>query len=96
MAGAEGWVDKADFLLVRDAPAFFSGLLKNHPKDQWLLGMRRCTWLENGDTDNAIRDLDQYIRMDPNESGGTLTAVAPGLPKRTSTWRSKTLTTPFA
>jgi hypothetical protein len=31
----EGWVDKADFVVVRDAPAYFHRRVQANPKDSW-------------------------------------------------------------
>ncbi len=64
----EGWADKSQFVLVRDAPAYFHRRVQANPKDTWALFMRGVGWLEKGEPDNAIKDFDEYIRLDPTES----------------------------
>ena len=66
----EGWVDKYNFILVDDAPAYFSRYVQADPKDTWALGMRGSAWLLKGDYDNAIKDFDECIRLDPTNAGG--------------------------
>jgi predicted Zn-dependent protease len=64
----EGWVDKGDFVLVRDAPAYFHRRVQANPKDTYALAMRGVGWLEKGEPDNAIQDFNEYIRLDPTVS----------------------------
>jgi tetratricopeptide (TPR) repeat protein len=64
----EGWVDKADFVLVRDAPAYFGRRVQANPRDTWALVMRGVGWLEKGELDNAIKDFDECIRIDPTSA----------------------------
>ena len=64
----EGWADKADFVLVRDAPAYFHRRVQANPKDTWALSMRGQGWLQIGEPDNAIKDFDECIRLDPTDS----------------------------
>jgi tetratricopeptide (TPR) repeat protein len=64
----EGWVDKADFVLVRDAPAYFSRRIQANPKDTWALLMRGEGWRQKGEPDNAIKDFDECIRLDPTDT----------------------------
>jgi tetratricopeptide (TPR) repeat protein len=64
----EGWVDKADFVLVRDAPAFFTRQIHANPKDTFALYMRGWSFFENGEPDNAIKDFNEYIRLEPRSA----------------------------
>ncbi|MCI0683812.1 MAG: tetratricopeptide repeat protein [Gemmataceae bacterium] len=65
----EGWVDKADFVLARDAPAYFHRRVQANPKDTWALFMRGSGWRQKGELDNAIKDFDECIRLDATDSG---------------------------
>src|SRR6478672_7768363 len=49
----EGWVDKADFVLVRDAPAYFHRRVVANPSDRWARYMRAVGWLRKGEPDMA-------------------------------------------
>jgi lipoprotein NlpI len=64
----EGWADKSQFVLVRDAPAYFHRRVQADPKDTWALSMRGAGWLQKGEPDNAIKDFDECIRLDPTDS----------------------------
>ncbi len=64
----EGWVDKADFVLVRDAPAYFHRRVQANPKDTWALFMRGEGWLQKGEPDKAIQDFNECIRLHPTAS----------------------------
>jgi tetratricopeptide (TPR) repeat protein len=64
----EGWADKDDFVLVRDAPAYFQRLVAANSKDRWARYMRGKSLLLKGEADNAIKDFDECIRLDPTDS----------------------------
>jgi tetratricopeptide (TPR) repeat protein len=64
----EGWVHKTDFVLVRDAPAYFSRRLRANPKDTFALLMRGAGWAQKGEPDNAMKDFDECIRLSPTEA----------------------------
>ena len=64
----EGWVDKADFVLVRDASAYFHRRVQANPKDTYALWMRGSGWWQKGEPDNAIKDFNEFIRLDPTVS----------------------------
>jgi tetratricopeptide (TPR) repeat protein len=64
----EGWADKADFVLVRDAPAYFDRRVQANPNDRWALYGRASAWLYRGELDRAIKDFDECIRSDPTNS----------------------------
>jgi tetratricopeptide (TPR) repeat protein len=57
----DGWANKADFILARDAAAYFNGRVQANPKDFWALFMRAAGWHQKGQYDNAIKDLTEYI-----------------------------------
>jgi tetratricopeptide (TPR) repeat protein len=64
----DGWAEKADFVLARDAPAYFQGRVQANPKDTWALHMRAVGWQKKGEYDKAIQDLTDCIRLNPSES----------------------------
>lgn len=64
----EGWVDKADFVLARDALDYFTRRIEANPKDLFALTMRGGAWLEKKEPDKAISDFDACIRLNPNDS----------------------------
>jgi tetratricopeptide (TPR) repeat protein len=64
----EGWVDKADFVLARDAAAYFHRRVQANPKDAWALAKRGTDWLDKGEPDKAIKDFDEYIRLNPTHA----------------------------
>jgi tetratricopeptide (TPR) repeat protein len=64
----EGWADKDDFILARDAPAYFHGRVQANPKDAWALFMRGVGWEQKGELDNAIQDYAECIRLSPSDS----------------------------
>ncbi|HZV03920.1 MAG TPA: tetratricopeptide repeat protein [Gemmataceae bacterium] len=64
----EGWVDKRDFVLVNDAPAYFDRRVQANPKDTFALLMRGSGWLWKGEPDKAIQDFNECIRLDPTDS----------------------------
>ena len=64
----EGWADKADFLLSRDATAYFTDRINADPKDIFAWGSRGIAWKDRGEFDNAIKDYTEWIRLDPNSA----------------------------
>jgi tetratricopeptide (TPR) repeat protein len=64
----EGWVQKSDFVLAGDAPAYFHQRVQANPKDTWALYMRGVGWKDKGELDNAIKDYDECIRLNPTDS----------------------------
>lgn len=65
----EGWVDKADFVLAREAIAYFSRRLEANPKDSFALRMRGAAYLDKKELDKALRDFDACIALDPADAG---------------------------
>src|SRR5262249_47386855 len=72
--GKEGWADKANFVRVPDAPAFFTDVIRKDPTNAWAWTMRANAWALNGENDKAIRDHTEAIRLSPKRvragSGG--------------------------
>ena len=62
--GKEGWADKANFVRLTDAPAFFTDVIRKDPKSVWAWTMRANAWPAS-EADNAIRDHTEAIRLDP-------------------------------
>jgi len=62
--GREGWADKANFVRLTDAPAFFTDVIRNDPTSVWAWTMRANAWPAS-EADNAIRDHTEAIRLDP-------------------------------
>jgi tetratricopeptide (TPR) repeat protein len=65
----EAWVAKADFVLALDAPDYCQLRIQANPKDAWAWCMRGLYWVDKREPDNAIKDLDECIRLDPNVAG---------------------------
>ncbi|MFL5246110.1 MAG: tetratricopeptide repeat protein [Gemmataceae bacterium] len=61
----EGWVDKSDFVLSKDAFEYFHSRVEANPKDSWALYQRGYEWLDKGEPDIAIKDFNKSIRIDP-------------------------------
>jgi hypothetical protein len=64
----EGWADKSQFVLVRDALAYFHRRIQANPKDTLALYMRGVGWVQKGEPDNAIKDFDECIRLEPTKA----------------------------
>jgi tetratricopeptide (TPR) repeat protein len=64
----EGWVDKADFVLADEAPAYFHRRVQANPKDAFALYKRGLGCLCKGEYDNAIKDFGKCIRLHPTSS----------------------------
>jgi tetratricopeptide (TPR) repeat protein len=77
----EGWVDKSDFVLSRDAFEYFHSRVEANPKDSWALYMRAYEWLDKGEPDIAVKDFNESIRIDPK--------VAPSFRGRGNAWFDK-------
>jgi tetratricopeptide (TPR) repeat protein len=66
----EGWVDKADFVLAQEAPAYFDRRVQADPKDTFALLMRGQGFYSKVEFDKAIKDFDDYIRLTPTDATG--------------------------
>jgi lipoprotein NlpI len=64
----EGWADKGDFVLSRDAPAYFTDRIRANPNDDFAYQMRGMGWHDRGDYDNALKDYTECIRIDPRSA----------------------------
>jgi tetratricopeptide (TPR) repeat protein len=64
-----GWADKADFVLVQDAPAYFDRRVQANPKDTYALFMRGSGLSAKGEQDRAIKDFDECIRLSATDAG---------------------------
>ncbi|HKB05025.1 MAG TPA: tetratricopeptide repeat protein [Gemmataceae bacterium] len=63
--GREGWTDKAAFVRVPDAPAYFTAAIRKDEKDPFAWCSRGVAWALNGQNDQAIPDYTEAIRLDP-------------------------------
>ncbi len=59
----DGWVDKADFLLQREATAYFNRRVQENPRDAFALYVRGMCRVNDNDLDNAIKDFDKCVRL---------------------------------
>jgi tetratricopeptide (TPR) repeat protein len=64
----EGYLAKADVVLVQNAIAFFTARIRLDPKDDTAYAYRATAWMEKGEHDKAIKDLDEAIRLSPESS----------------------------
>jgi len=62
--GKEGWADKANFVRLADAPAYFTEVIRKDPMNVWAWSMRANSWPASA-ADNAVRDHTEAIRLDP-------------------------------
>lgn len=63
--GKEGWGEKVDFVLLQDAPAHYTDLIRQNESWVWAWGSRGLAWKEKGELDNAIKDFTEVIRLSP-------------------------------
>ena len=61
------WFDKSEAVLVDDAPAYFTDLIRRSPEDQWY-ARRGTAWRSMWDFDKGLADYAQAIRMNPRET----------------------------
>ena len=62
----EGWSDKSNFVLPRDAIDYFTRRIHANPKDAFALSMRADAWSEKKEYDKALADYNECIRLSPN------------------------------
>jgi lipoprotein NlpI len=65
----EGWTPQEEWVLSIDAPAYFNEQVKRDPKDDYALFMRGNGWDDKGEYDNALKDFDECIRLEPGIAG---------------------------
>lgn len=63
----EGWFDKNEAVLVEDAPAYFSTLIRSNPTNDQYYARRAAAYNELGEDDKALADYSQIIRLRPSE-----------------------------
>lgn len=61
------WVKSDDVLALDDAPAYYTKLL-NRGVDNVAYALRGLTWLTKREYDNAVKDLTEAARLEPNNS----------------------------
>ena len=61
----EGWADKADFVLMRDAAAHCTRRLEDDPAESSTLYWRACVHVQNRDYALAVADFDAYLKVNP-------------------------------
>lgn len=66
--GREGYVDKADFVLLIDAPAFYGELIRKDADDPFARPFRGLALSEIGEWDKAIKDFNELIRVEPQDA----------------------------
>jgi tetratricopeptide (TPR) repeat protein len=65
--GAEGWVEKDAVVTVKDSVAYFTKAIENDPDSIALnYRLRAAARKLNADTDGAIRDITEAMRLDPD------------------------------
>jgi tetratricopeptide (TPR) repeat protein len=64
----EGWVDKGDFVLVRDAPAYFYRRVQANPWDTFALYMGGEGWLQQDAPNFAINYFNAYLQINPTDA----------------------------
>jgi len=66
--GNPGWFPKADAVLLQDAVAFFTGLIRQNGNDGAAYINRATARSLTGDLDNGIRDCDEAMRIRPGSA----------------------------
>src|SRR5262245_55171993 len=63
--GQEGWGKKSEWVPLPEATAHYTDLIRADPKDTWARLHRGISWRERGEHENAVKDFDECIRLDP-------------------------------
>lgn len=63
--GQEGWALKAEWVLLEDAPAHYSKLIRADATGTWAWRHRGVAWAERGEPENTIKDFTEAIRLNP-------------------------------
>jgi tetratricopeptide (TPR) repeat protein len=63
--GLDAWLDKDAFVLVKEAPAYFTKIIDDNPDSGAAYELRAHAYRRNGKLDEAVRDLTEAIRLLP-------------------------------
>jgi Tfp pilus assembly protein PilF len=63
--GQEDWFPREQAVLVDDALSYFAGRIRADNRDAFAFAHRGRAWLEDGEPERALRDLNEAIRLDP-------------------------------
>jgi len=66
--GVEGWLMKANAVLLENAVAFFTAEIKTNPNDAAAYNGRAEAWRATGKPEEALKDLNEAIRLTPNDA----------------------------
>jgi tetratricopeptide (TPR) repeat protein len=66
--GAQGWFPKDKAVLLKDAFSYFDDRVRANGQDAFALACRGRAWKEQGKFENALEDLNEAIRLDPNRA----------------------------
>lgn len=67
--GISGWFHKSEAVLLDDAPAYYTGLIRSSPNDADAYFMRAIGWKLKGESEQALADLNEAIRINPYFAG---------------------------
>ena len=67
--GVQGWLDREQALLPEDAVTFFTQRIRVDSKDALAFAHRGRAWQERGDLERALRDLNEAVRLSPENPG---------------------------
>ena len=76
----EGSVMKSEVVKLADAPGFYTDKIRANEKDRWAWVCRGAAWSKKEEFDNAIKDLTEAIRLDPQAATDNDRGIA---------WRAK-------
>lgn len=68
--GRRGWARQNEFVLLRDAPGFFTNLIVKSANDPWPWQMRGLARVNLKQFKAAIKDFSEVILLNPGDAGG--------------------------